>query len=175
MYTQIRSLIVTIGSAILAFLSPLSADLYVMLILFGFNAFFGILADIVDDKKWNKKKFQWAFLEALLFVFFVLIIYSIGYIKSNMNGALQCVSFVSYALIYYYGTNITRNLMSILPEESVGHKCFSFIYYVLSIEIIKRIPFLNVYLRGLSIEQASRSKGVVSGMQNEIEKGEKNG
>ena len=170
MYTHVRSLIVTIGSAILAFLSPMSADLYVMLILFGFNAFFGILADIVDGKKWKKKKFQWAFLEALLFMFFVLIIYSIGYIKSNMNGALQCVSFVSYALIYYYGTNITRNLMSILPDESVGHKCFAFIYYILSVEIIKRIPVLNVYLRGISIEQASQSKNFSGDLPDETKK-----
>lgn len=157
MVNQIRTFAVTVLSAVMAFLSPMSADLSIMLILFGCNALFGIMADVVFDKKWSKKKFQWAFVEALLFFLFVLIIYAIGVIKCNMEGALQCVSFVSYALIYYYGTNITRNLMNILPDGNVGHKCFSFMYYILSVEFIKQVPFLNAYLRTVSIKDKGES------------------
>lgn len=158
MIVQIKTTIVMIVSAIMAFLSPLSADLSIMLILFGCNAFFGIVADVVVGRKWSKKKFQWAFVEALLFFLFVLIIYAIGVIKCNMGGALQCVSFVSYALIYYYGTNITRNLMNILPDDNVGHKCFSFMYYILSVEFIKRVPFLSAYIRTITINDKKEDK-----------------
>lgn len=146
--TQIKVFVIGITSAILAFLEPIAGDLSSMLLLFGANALFGIVADIVDNKGWQKEKIKWAFIEALLFFFFVFLIYGIGFMKSNMDGALQCVSFVSYALIYYYGTNIARNMMNILPDESTGHRCFEFIYYILSVEFIRHIPFLSSYLKG---------------------------
>lgn len=147
-FTQFKACIIGICSAIMAFIAPLASDLYVMLILFACNALFGIIADIVDDKKWDKQKIRVAFIEALLFFFFVFIIYSIGFLKNNMAGALQCVSFISYSLMYYYGTNICRNMMNILPDDSLGHKCFAFIYYILSVEFIKNIPLLAAYLKG---------------------------
>ena len=127
-FNHIRTLLVSIGSAVLAFLAPLADDLYVMLILFGCNALFGIIADKVENKPWDKRKFRTAFIEALLFFCFVFIIYGIGTMKHNANEALLCVSFVSYALIYYYGTNICRNMMNILPDESLGHRVFAFLY-----------------------------------------------
>lgn len=152
---KIRVLVVGIGSAIMAFLSPLAGDLLSMLVLFAANAFFGVVADIVDGKSWDKRKLKTAFVEALMFFAFVFLIYGIGYLKSNMDGALQCVSFVSYTLIYYYGTNIARNMMNILPDETLGHKTFSFIYYILSVEFIRRIPFMAAYLRGKSPVEAA--------------------
>jgi len=139
--------IVAICSAVFAFLEPIANDLFTMLLLFGANAIFGILADICNGRNWDKKKFQQAFVEALLFFVFVCLIFTIGHFKQNMSGALQCVSFVSYSLIYYYGTNICRNMMVILPEESLGHKAFAFIFSVLSAEIVKQVPFLKTYLK----------------------------
>lgn len=161
-FTQFKGALVGLLSAVMAFLAPLAADLYVMLILFAANALFGIVADIVDGRKWDKQKIRVAFIEALLFFLFVLIIYGIGSLKGNMDGAMQCVSFISYSLIYYYGTNIARNMMNILPDGSVGHQCFKFIYYVLSVEFIKNIPFLSAYLKGKSpLEAADESAQAV--------------
>lgn len=143
---------IAIVTSIFAFLDPIAGDLYSMLLLFCANALFGIIADIVVGKSWNKKKFQQAFVEALLFFIFVCMIYSIGFLKKNMDGALQCVSFVSYSLVYYYGTNTCRNMMNILPAESLGHKVFCFIYSVLSVEFVKHIPYLQDYLNNKEYE-----------------------
>lgn len=143
---NIKYAVVAVASAVFAFIEPIANDLATMLLLFGANAFFGVIADVCQGEKWNKKKFQQAFIEALLFFTFVCIIYAIGKFKNNMTGALQCVSFVSYSLVYYYGTNICRNMMQTLPPFSLGHKAFAFIYSVLSVEIVKEIPFLKSYL-----------------------------
>lgn len=143
----IRRVIIGILSAVFAFLKPIGNDLTIMLLLFAANAFFGVVADICQGEGWNKKKFQQAFIECLLFFTFVCLIFIIGYLKHNMAGALQCVSFVSYSLIYYYGTNICRNMMQILPDFSIGHKAFAFIYSVLSVEFVKNVPFLSEYLK----------------------------
>lgn len=155
--SQFKTTVIGVTSAVMAFLAPLAADLYVMLILFAANALFGVVADIVDDKKWDKSKMRVAFVEALLFFLFVFIIYGIGTLKGNMDGALQCVSFISYSLMYYYGTNIARNMMNILPDGSPGHRCFQFLYYMLSVEFIKRIPVLSDYLKGKSPVEAAES------------------
>ena len=144
---KIQVSVVAILSAIFAFLQPIANDLATMLLLFAANAFFGAIADIVEGKDWDKRKFQRAFVEALLFFVFVFLIHAIGYFKHNMAGALQCVSFVSYALIYFYGTNICRNMKNILQEGSIGHNVFSFIYAILSTEFIKKVPYLQEYLK----------------------------
>ena len=144
---EIKCCIIAIFSAIVAFLQPIAGDIYSMLLLFFANAFFGLLADVLHGEAWNKKKFSRTFVEGVLFLTFVTLIYTIGYFKNNMIGALQCVSFVSYVLIYYYGTNICRNMMLILPNDGLGYKAFAFIYSVLSIEIIKHIPFMQGYIK----------------------------
>lgn len=155
---NIKYTIVAVISAVFAFLDPIANDIFSMLLLFLFNALFGILADICHGHTWNKKKFQWAFVEALIFLTFVCLIYTIGHFKQNMAGALQCVSFVSYSLIYYYGTNICRNMMLILPDFSLGHKTFAFIYSVLSVEIVKQVPFLKEYLNKEEQKQQTQDK-----------------
>lgn len=145
--SELKCCIIAIFSAIAAFLQPIVGDIYTMLLLFFFNAFFGLVADVVHGGIWNKKKFCRAFIECILFLTLVTLIYTIGYFKHNMTGALQCVSFISYVLIYYYGTNICRNMMLILPNDGLGYKAFAFIYSVLSIEIIKHIPFMQGYIK----------------------------
>lgn len=167
-FAQFKATFIGVTSAVMAFLAPIAADLYTMLILFAANAFFGILADIMDDKKWDKYKIRVAFIEALLFFLFVFIIYGIGTLKGNMAGALQCVSFISYSLMYYYGTNICRNLMNITPEGSVGHSCFQFFYFLLSVEFIRYIPFLADYLKGKTpVEAATEATAAVPAEETE--------
>lgn len=138
--------IVAIVSSIFAFLQPIANDLYFMLMLFGFNWLCGVVADQVSSKGWNKKKCMWAFFEAFMFFAFVTFIFATGYFKNNMSGALQCVSFVSYTCLYFYSTNICRNMKLIFPENTTAYKVFSFIYYVLSVEFVKKVPFLQSYL-----------------------------
>jgi len=152
---EIKYGLIAIITAIFAFIEPIAGDLYSMLLLFCANALFGVIADVLSGNTWDKKKFRQAFVEALLFFAFVCLIYTIGYLKCNMAGALQCVSFVSYSLVYYYGTNICRNMMNILPADTLGHKVFCFIYSVLSVEFVKHIPYLQDYLNKKGNENIS--------------------
>lgn len=155
-YSEFRGWIAGMLSAILAFLNPIAGDLYSMLLLFGANVVFGIIADISSGGKWDKKKFWNAIKEALLFFALVFFIFGIGFLKKNISGAQQCVSFVSYSLIYYYGTNICRNMKQLLPDNSIGHKVFSWFYWILSVEFIKKIPGLMQYLQGKNPLEAAK-------------------
>ena len=76
-----------------------------------------------------------------------LAAYFIGEHKGNPEGALQCVSFITYSVFYFYGVNILRNIKEILPNSSNGYKVVAFLHYVLSVEFIKNIPYLTNYLQ----------------------------
>lgn len=170
-YSEFRGWVAGLLSAMLAFLTPIAGDLYSMLLLFGANVVFGIIADVSSGGKWEKKKFWNAIKEALLFFALVFFIFGIGSLKNNVSGAQQCVSFVSYSLIYYYGTNICRNMKQLLPDGSIGHKVFAWFYWILSVEFIKKIPGLMQYLQGKApLEAAKESRN--HGMTESREDGE---
>jgi multisubunit Na+/H+ antiporter MnhB subunit len=78
----------------------------------------------------------------------VCCIYWVGEHKGNPDGALQCVSFVTYSVIYFYSVNILRNVKSLLPSGTLGRRVISFLYYVVSVEFVKKIPYLATYLGG---------------------------
>ena len=69
---------------------------------------------------------------------FVLII---GDKIDNHEGAMSAISIIVYALIYFYGVNTLKNLTRIFPKS----KLFDFLYYVLSFEVIKNLPYLENY------------------------------
>ena len=142
----IKCSIVSIVSAILTFLDPIVNNLTAMLVLFTTNVIFGILADVVNGGKWNKRKMADAGVAAFLFFALVCVIYTIGKLINNMNGSLHCVVFICYVLFWYYGTNIVRNMKHIVRQGSLAYFALDFIYDVLSLEMVKHIPFLQNYL-----------------------------
>lgn len=103
--------------------------------------FFAPYADFSFKKAWR------CIVEATIFFALVSCIYFIGEHKGNPEGALQCVSFITYSVFYFYGVNILRNIKEILPNSSNGYKVVAFLHYVLSVEFIKNIPYLTNYLQ----------------------------
>lgn len=156
---EIRIWIVGALSAIAAFISPISGDIYSMVFLFAFNFFFGLVADISNGGHWEKEKVWKAFKEAMVFFAFVFFIFGIGKLKGNMNGAQQCVSFVAYSLYYFYSTNICRNMVKITREGTTAHAAAKWLYWVLSVEFIKQIPYLKAYIAGKSPLEAADEPG----------------
>lgn len=84
-------------------------------------------------------------------------IYYIGEQKGNPDGSLQCVSFVTYSVFYFYGVNVLRNWKLLCRTGSTMYKCVSFLYYVVSVEFIKSVPFLsNYYQKGTKCENINQ-------------------
>lgn len=160
MIDELRIWIVGVISAVAAFLNPISGDIYSMLAVFGLNFLFGLIADIANNGGWSKKKMLLAFRDAGLFFTFAFFIYGIGYMQKNMQGAQQCVSFIVYSLLYFYTTNICRNGCIITREGGVAHAVFQWFFWILSVEFIKRIPYLKAYLEGKKPTEAVADKPI---------------
>lgn len=155
MFDTIKNLIVSITSVVVGYFAPLKDIVFVIFFVFLLNCIFGLIAGVgVQNERFNLKKFFRCITEALVFYVVVLSIYLVGEKMGNSSGAIQCISGVVYAIIYFYTVNILRNMHKLLPKS----KTIQFMFYVLSFEVIKRIPYLQQYLDNASSVQQEISK-----------------
>lgn len=142
MLDTIRNLIVTIASVVVGYFAPLRDVVFVIFFIFLLNCIFGLVAGVgVQGERFSIRKFFRCILETLVFYVIVLSIYVVGEKMGNPSGALQCISGVVYAIIYFYSVNILRNCHKLFPTS----KGIKFMYYVLSFEVIRKIPYLAQY------------------------------
>lgn len=142
----IRSLVVSIFTGLTAFLHPISGDVYSLLLVFGVNFLCGLIAAYCNGEDFNFKKAFRCITEAAMFFFLIASIFAVGKFKGNVDGALQCVSFVVYSVTYFYSVNVIRNLMNIFKKGTSAYSVAKFLYYILSVEFVKNIPYLSEYL-----------------------------
>jgi hypothetical protein len=147
MFEQVKNVVVGIAMAILAYLKPIEGELWSLFLVFFLNFFFGYLSGMIANREdFNIKKAFRCIGEASVFFVLCTAIYAIGKLKGQDGGALQCVSFITYTIIYFYGTNVLKNLKKIFKPHTAPWLVISFLYYVLRFKFIERIPFLSDYL-----------------------------
>ena len=69
-----------------------------------------------------------------------------GRFKGQMEGSVQCVSFISYLVLWFYGCNILKNLKQIFKKGTPPWYVVSFMYYLMRFKFIEKIPYLSDYL-----------------------------
>lgn len=146
MIDYMKNLFVGLLTGLAAYLNPISGDIKSLVALFFFNFLVGLAAGLLaNNESFSLKKAFRCIIEAMVFFLLVAAIYFIGDHKGNPDGALQCVSFITYSIFYFYGVNILRNLKLMATSGTAFYKVVSFLYYVVSVEFIKHIPFLTNY------------------------------
>ena len=147
MWTYIKEIAVGIILAVLAFLKPVEAELWTLFLIFFLNFCFGYLSGMIaNDEEWDNKKALRCVGEATIFFILSVAIYIYGVLKHQEQGALQCISFITYVVTYFYGLNILRNLKKIFKEGTTPWYVVSFLYYILWFKFIEKIPFLSEFL-----------------------------
>ena len=142
LFTPLKSVLVTALCAVLAFFAPIANLIFAVFIIFLLNCIAGIIADVVTDKKtFELKKFFHCLFETMVFYVIIMAVYFIGDILLNIEGAIQCSTVIVYAILYFYGTNILRNCIKLFPTS----KTLKFLYFVLSFEIIKKLPYMEKF------------------------------
>lgn len=140
----LKKTIIAVCSALLAFLEPIQNTVYLLLFLYVINLASGIWKDVfINRNRFYFKKFVWSCLEFLVYVGIVCGIYVIGFFQNDRMEAQYIIKVISYLYIYAYSTNILKNLILIFPNSMT----LKFMYYVLSFEFIKKIPFLSDFLK----------------------------
>lgn len=143
MFDTVKNLFISVFSVMVGYFAPLRDIVFVIFFIFLLNCIFGLFAGVgVQGERFNLKKFFRCIMETLVFYIIVLSIYLVGEKMGNPSGAVQCISGVVYAIIYFYTVNILRNAHKLLPKS----KTIKFLFYVMSFEVIKKIPYLQQYM-----------------------------
>lgn len=141
--TTIKNLLASIFSVMLAYFAPIEDMVFVIFFVFGINCTAGMITGIMTrNEAFNLRKFFHCLLETFVFYIVVLCVYTIGEKMQNTGGAIQCITGVVYAILYFYGVNTLRNLCLLFKESRVLH----FMYFVLSFEIVKKIPYMQQFM-----------------------------
>lgn len=143
---HIKTLLVGIFTGLTAFLHPISGDVYSLLLVFVVNFLCGLIAAYCKGEDFDFKKAFRCVIEAAMFFVLIASIFAVGKFKGNASGALQCVSFVVYAVTYFYSVNVLRNLQNIFKQGTAAHSAVKFLYHILSVEFVKKIPYLSAYI-----------------------------
>lgn len=147
MLEQVKNIIIGIATAILAYLSPIEGELWSLFLIFVLNFAFGYLSGMIaNGEDFNFRKAFRCIGEATVFFVLCTAIFAVGKFKGQDAGALQCVSFITYTIIYFYGTNVLKNLKKIFKPQTAPWQVVSFLYYALRFGFIERIPFLSSFL-----------------------------
>lgn len=144
---QIRNLLVGLITGLAAYLNPISGEMCSLFGVFFLNFMFGLLAALIaNGESFDFKKAFRCIGEASIFFLLVCSVYVIGEKHGDSSGALQCVSFITYSVMYFYAVNIIRNVKNLLRKDSTAYKVALFLYWLLSVEFVKQIPHLQEYL-----------------------------
>ena len=146
MEEYLKALWVVIVSAIMAMISyfePVINMILAITIIFVTDIVFGI----ASGKKLNKEKIdiKKGFAAIKLFgvyIFVITLLYAIGKFMCDETLILYVVKTISWVAIYFYITNLTKNLKRLYPNS----QCIKFIHWFLSVEFLDNIPSLSKFL-----------------------------
>lgn len=138
-FEQIRLIMISALSSLLAILTPTEGFVIALIIGFGFNLFCGMRADGVSInrcKNFSWKKAREAMLELLLYFTIVYVIYSIVYACGDRPEAIYAAKILTYIFDYAYICNGFRNLIIAYPKNVI----FRVIYSLIRFELTKALP-----------------------------------
>lgn len=143
---NLRFFVASMFANIAGWLLPIRNDIFGLVLLFALNFLFGLLADMCNHRSWSFRKAFCFFRDAAIYFAMVTCIYMLGHLKGEDEAAAQCVSFMIYVAIYFYGTNILRNARIVTQYSGTLFRILDFLYYVFSLRIVERFDYLNGYL-----------------------------
>lgn len=140
----IKGFIVGVISSIASYFLPIGQFVIVIIAAFILNFFTGLVCGyLVSQESFNFKKAKWALIEMAIYLVIVASGFFIGEKMKDTEAFLKGIYGVTYAFIYFYTVNILKNLKQLLPRS----QSIRFLYFILSIEFIKKIPFMTDFLK----------------------------
>lgn len=145
---KLQAIFIAFFTSLLSYFHPICDDLTVLAIVFLANAIVGYLTDItVNDKRFDFKKAWRCIVEFATFSVILACMFIIAEVKGIESTVMVCISMVSYGVLYFYSCNILRNLRQAFVEDTTAYKVIDLLYYFVSVEIIKSLPYLNTYIK----------------------------
>ena len=135
--------IVSALMAMISYFEPVINMILAITIIFVTDIVFGI----ASGKKINKEKIDikkgFAAIKLFgIYIFVITLLYAIGKFMHDEALIIYVVKTISWVTIYFYITNLTKNLKRLYPNS----QCIRFIHWFLSVEFLDNIPSLKKFL-----------------------------
>lgn len=120
-------------------LYPIHDYLMIIMLFAAINTFWGWHADSMG---WSFKKAFKAFYYLAGYIGLLILIFVLG-LWTHMDDLTinQYVSWVTYALLYFYGVNILRNWHHKQPDN----KPIAFFYWVVTFKIVEKVKHMKEF------------------------------
>lgn len=156
---QLRLMLVSAISPILAFLTPTSGFITALVFMFVFNIICGMRADGVSVsvrgiQRFTIFKFISALQEFLLYMMIIVVLFSAVTKMGDKDAAIMCAKTITYVFMYVYLCNGFRNLCTTYPKN----KGFKLIYHIIRFEF-KRL--MGEHAAKIIEEQEEKEKQVI--------------
>lgn len=143
-WSLIKATIVSLFSYLAAYFLPIGPFIVVIITAFILNFFAGLAAGfIVQNESFLFKKAIHTLIEVAIYMVIVASAFFIGDKMNDREAVLKGIYGVTYAFIYFYSVNILKNLRLLFPCS----RGINFLYFILSLEFIKKIPFMGDFLK----------------------------
>lgn len=144
MWDSIKAAIISIFTAMVAYFDPVAGNLQSLMMLFFINFLVGYATGMIkNNESFQMKKFLMCFVWAAVILMLVCSFYFLGERNGNKEETIEFVRWVSLIAIWAFGTNILKNLRHLAYGYGVYYIFFDALYTGVSLEFIKKIPFLK--------------------------------
>lgn len=153
---EFKYVICSIISGILSLLFPIRDFMFAMVIVFGLNYLFGWVAGMVNGEKWSLKKSMVFFYHCTIFFVLTASIFITGHFMHAGDETLGVVKALCGVAIWFYATNVVRNWKVMLVKGTTMWNIAGFIYYVMTLKMVDKIPYLGEYLKKTDAERKAK-------------------
>lgn len=144
---EFKFVICSVISGVMSMLFPIRDFMIAMIIVFSLNYIFGWVAGMVHGEKWSLKKSMVFFYHCTIFFVLTASLFITGHFLHNDAETLGVVKALCGVAIWFYATNIARNWQVMLVEGTTMYKVAGFVYYILTLKMVDKIPYLSEYLK----------------------------
>lgn len=144
---EFKFVICSIISGVMSLLFPIRDFMIAMIIVFSLNYIFGWVAGMVHGEKWSLKKSMVFFYHCTIFFVLTASLFITGHFLHNDAETLGVVKALCGVAIWFYATNIARNWQVMLVEGTTMYKVAGFVYYIMTLKMVDKIPYLSEYLK----------------------------
>ena len=98
---------------------------------------------IAARERFSFKKFILAAGYLLVYLGIVVMVYAVGKYQDDTQEALYVVKVITYVFIYFYSSNILKNLHLLMPDNPV----IRFLDYFIGLQFTRKVAWLEEFLK----------------------------
>lgn len=142
----LRGVFVALFSFLVVVFTPIKDSLIGMLILFAANGLFGLIADIMNGGGFKAKKALIFTKQCFIYYGTILFLFPVGFFLHKQEETATAIGVVSMITAWVFVANILRNCRACCPKDTPMYKIFDILYYIISVQVVEKIPFIASYI-----------------------------